>query len=255
MGSGASRIYNIVTLIFVLLTVIMIVFVISKMASPPVTPRAVAQLPPTLVIPTATATLSPTPTFPPTFTTTPTDTLTPTASSTPTETLAPTSTITDTPGPTDTPSMTPTPSVSPTPTPTETPTGPSPTPPPTLSPYLFDLRDNQVALTKNYANSAGCAWQGIAGQAFDQNGSPIPTGYRVHVFGADIDRFVDLGSNSLYGPGGWEMPVDNKINGKTYYVELQSPGGTSISPRITVTFASNCDQNLALVNFRQVRAK
>ncbi len=38
-------------------------------------------------------------------------------------------------------------------------------------------------------------------------------------------------------------------------IELESQGGTVISPRVTVTFPSDCTKNLALVNFIQVRER
>jgi hypothetical protein len=254
MGRNA-RIFNLITAIFVLLTFTVIVVVAFRFAGGPVErPQAAVQLPPLLVLPTLTPSNTPTETLVPTFTDTPTNTLTPTTTPTETPTTAPSSTITDTPRPTDTPSATFTPSVSPTFTPTETPTGPSATPPPTLSPYLFDLRDGQVIFTKNFANSAGCAWQGIAGQVFDLNGSPL-NGLRVHVFGTNVDQFTESGTNSLYGGAGWEVATDNKISSASLFVELQSAGGTIVSPRITVSFPSNCDQNLALVYFKQVRER
>lgn len=255
MGRNA-RIFNIISLVFFVLTILVIVLVVLRYAGGPVeAPQVAIQLPPTFALPTVTPSNTPTSTLPPTFTTTPTNTLTPTTtpSLTPTTTVSPT--ITDTPAPTFTASATATPSTSPTPTPTFTPTGPSPTPAPTLSPFLFDLRDGQpVALTKNFANTAGCAWQGIGGQVFDLQGSPL-NGLRVHVFGPNVDFFAESGSNSLYGGAGWEIAVDNKINGNTYYVELQSAGGTVISPRFTVVFTSNCDQNLGLIYFKQARER
>lgn len=254
MGQGSSRIYNLISLIFLVLTIVVIVLVVMRFLGPPAaTPLAVADAPTAFVLPSLTPSNTPTITQPPTFTLTPTDTLTPTETQPPTATIAPSATITDTPGPTDTPSMTPTPSISPTPTPTETPTGPTDTPQPTLSPFLYDLRDQQVIFTQNFANTAGCAWQGLGGQVFDINDTAV-NGMQIHVFGPNVgDRFVTSGSNSLYGAGGWEQPVDNKINGGTYYVELLSPAGTAISPRIQVTFPTDCAQNLALVNFVQVR--
>jgi hypothetical protein len=36
-------------------------------------------------------------------------------------------------------------------------------------------------------------------------------------------------------------------------IELQSAAGTIISPQQTVIFAQDCGQNLALVNFQQMR--
>jgi hypothetical protein len=255
MGQGRSRIYNLISLTFLILAVLVIGVVALRLGGPAIERQDIAALPTVNILPTITPSDTPTRTQPPTFTHTPTDTETPTITPTPTDTLAPTATITDTPGPTDTPSQTPTPSFSPTPSPTETPTGPSETPSPTTSPFLFNLREAEPNYTKNFANQAGCAWQGIGGQVLDQANAPVP-GLRIHIFGPNaFDRTVDSGSNSLYGPGGWEQPVDNKINGSTYYVELLSGAGTPISPRITVTFPSDCEKNLALVNFIQVRKR
>jgi|FLYN01.1.fsa_nt_gi hypothetical protein len=254
MGTGSARIFNIISLVFLALTVVAIIFIISRLAGPPVTPQQVAQLPPTLALPTLTPSLTPTITLPPTFTPIPSPTATPTETDTPTATLAPSATITDTPGPTDTPSITPTPSVSPTFTPSATPTGPTNTPQPTLNPFLFALRDNQVIFTQNFAvPAAGCLWQGLGGTVAGFDGTPL-AGFRVHVFGPNIDQTVESGSNTLYGQGsGWEVPVGNQISNQTYFVELQSPQGTVVSPRIEVTFPSDCARNLALVNFYQTR--
>jgi hypothetical protein len=253
MGTGSARVFNIISLIFVALTVVALVFFVSRLAGPPVA-QEVAQLPPTRVLPSLTPSLTPSVTLPPTFTLTPTETTTPTPSDTPTATSEPSATITDTPGPTDTPSITPTPSVSPTFTPSVTPTGPTNTPEPTLNPFLFALRDNQVIFTQNFAApAAGCLWQGLGGTVAGFDGNPL-TGYRVHVFGPNLDQIVQTGSNTLYGQGsGWEVPVGNQIGVQTYFVELQSPQGTVISPRIQVDFPSDCARNLALVNFYQTR--
>jgi len=238
------------------MTILTIVFVITKLAGPPAERQITeAALPTPFVLPTLTPSPIPTTGLPPTFTLTPTDTLTPTITLTPSPvppTAAPSSTITDTPSFTATPAPTETPAISPTPIPTETPTGPTPTLAPTQNPYLYELRQGQVIFTQNFANTAGCAWEGLGGQVFNNEGTPL-NGLKIHAFGTNFDRTVDSGSNSLYGPGGWEVPVDNKINAQTYYVELLSPGGTVVSARIQVTFPSDCARNVALVNFIQTR--
>lgn len=252
MKDGKSTLYNIISLIFLVLTVLAIVFVIVRLNGPAIEPPVEAAVPTARELPSATATEIPTRTQVPTFTFTPTDTLTPTPSLSPTPTTTVSPTITETATATETPPATETPANSPTPTPTETPTGPTPTQPPTLSPYLYDLRQGQVIFTQNFANAAGCAWQGIGGQVFDINGAPL-NGLKVHVFNNGFDRIVDSGTNSLYGPGGWEVPLDNKISAATYFVELLSPAGTVISPRVNVVFPSDCARNVGLVNFIQTR--
>ena len=260
MGEGKGTIYNVISLVFLVLTILTIVFVIMRVAGPPAEKQEVAlNLPTAVILPSLTPSPIPTTGLPPTFTFTPTDTLTPTNTLPPTDvppTVAPTQTITDTPMLTATPTITPTPAISDTPvppTPTETPTGPTPTLAPTQNPYLYELRQGQVIFTQNFANTAACAWQGLGGQVFNFEGTPL-NGLKIHVFGTNFDRVVDSGSNSLYGPGGWEIPVDNKINAQTYYVELLSPGSTIVSARIQVTFPSDCARNVALVNFIQTRA-
>lgn len=278
MGRGRARIYNIISLIFVILAVIWIVYVILQVTGPTTTSTAAAVIVPTaLVLPTASNTFTPsftptntdtlTPT--PTFTSTLTPTITPTliASSTPvtpTDTPVPSATLTSTPIPSTTLTFTPVPSltitvtIGPTLTPvpsTPVPTLPNFTPQPTQpppSPFPFVVKDNQVIFTTNFANAAGCAWQGIGGQVFDTNGQPLP-GIRVHVFGNGLDVFATSGSNTLYGPSGYEIAVANTIGNNTYLVELQTDQGTIIAPQQAVSFPSDCARNLALVNFQQSR--
>lgn len=184
----------------------------------------------------------------PTFTATPTET--PTATYTPS--LTPT--ITNTPGPTNTPSMTPTPSVSPTPQPTETPTGPTPTLEPTLSPFLFALR-NDIEFIPN-ANAAGCAWTGMNGSVMQQDGQPVTEQYRIRVFSdtGDFESIVNTGSNTTFGDlSGWEVPVANVLNTRSYFVRVESVGGTPISDNIRVTFPGDCAKNRAVIRFIQTR--
>ncbi|MFN8531785.1 MAG: hypothetical protein U0670_24530, partial [Anaerolineae bacterium] len=121
----------------------------------------------------------------------------------------------------------------------------------TPSPFPFALRE-PAALTQNFANAAGCLWQGVGGQVFDVNNLPL-TGIRVHVFGPGIDTYVVSGSNTLYGQSGYEIPVGTATSLSAFIVELQSPTGTVISDQVQVNFPNNCSQNLALVNFKQSR--
>ncbi|MBE2183547.1 MAG: hypothetical protein IAE89_08995 [Anaerolineae bacterium] len=275
MSRGRARIYNLITLIVIILAILWIVYVVSRLAGPPPAPTTEAVIVPTaLVLPTETDTF--TPTFTHTFTRTYTPTQTPTETLTPSITpsfipsntpITPTNTLTLTPVPTSTiepsvtltetpvPSLTITRTIEPTLTDTPGPTAVSFTPQATVPPpsaFPFEVRDDQVIFTTNFANIAGCAWQGIGGQVFSIDGSPLP-GIRVHVFGNGLELFADSGSNTLYGPSGWEIAVSNVVNTGTYLVELQTPQGTIISPQKSVTFSANCGSNLALVNFRQNR--
>lgn len=310
MGQAARSIYNLITILFLLLSCGVVAFVGFRLSQPPA-PAAQPSiaLPTQVQLPTVTPTYTPTSTPTVTFTPFPTETPLPTETPTPTETFLPsqpTNTPTETPPsafealqtqivltnsaadantktavallptntPTETPLVPPTATFTPSPTITPTqfieptapataqPAGPTATftlgptlPPlvsgPTESPFPFAARD-QVVFTQNFANTAGCNWQGIGGQVFDLNGQPL-VNIRVHVFGSGVDLFAVSGSNTLYGVSGWEIQLTNGITTNSYVVELQSAQGTIISPQIAITFPADCARNLAVINFVQTR--
>lgn len=248
-----ARIFNALSVIFFLLTLVSATFIITRLLAPPPVPEIVNL--PTLIpdLPTLTPSYTHTPTIPPTFTPTPSDTptltpsLTLTSTYTLTYTITPSPTITDTPGPTETPSITPPPS------PTFTPTGPTITPEPSLDPFLFRLRED-VFYGPNVYNTLGCSWQGIGGRVFDEAGIDIFGGYQIRVFNNTFDRTVIIGSNTLYGgASGWEIQVGSTVTSDTYFVRLETTIGTALTPNIQITFASDCSRNLAIVNFIKQR--
>lgn len=257
MGEGSARIYNLIATFFLLLTIVVLVLGIARLAGPGIASVQQGAVPTVMVLPTATETLPPTRTQIPTWTPTPTETATEIPTDTPIPTLAPTLpptfTITPTQTPTITPSETPTPTLTPTQTITQTPTVPSIPPTVTTSPFPFTLRNNQLAFTSNFANTAGCQWQGMGGAVFDLNDQPL-NGIRVHVFGGQgVDLYTASGTNTLYGQGGWEIQVDTTISTQIYYIELQSQEGTTLSPTVQITYPGSCEGNLAVINFEQTR--
>ncbi len=260
--SGASRLYNIIAILFLILTLAACALVAYLFIQPAAAPAGESAALPTNIVlpsltPSSTATNTPLPTFTPTATQTLVPSITPSPTFTPlpptftppptaTQVIPPTATITITPGPSATFTALPTLTNTAPPTAQPSPTGPTP------SPFPFALRDSQVTFTTNFANTAGCAWQGIGGQVFDSNGNPL-TNIRIHVFGQNFDQFATSGSNTLYGVGGYEISVGTASAPATFVVELLSEQGTTISPQITVAFPGDCTRNLALVNFIQNR--
>lgn len=266
MGQGADAFFNLVTIIFVTLTVVVGIVVIGVAAEamePPIlAPGPTATLPPVLDMPTLTPSFTPLPpTETPTYTPSPTFTpsLTPTATDTPlptsTGTAGPTPTFT--PGPSGTATTRATSTLTLTPSPTSTftpsPTGPTPTQTNTLSPYPFAMQEGSPRMRTNFANAAGCSWQGLAGQVITQTNEPI-TGVQIRVSGQELSSpLVTLsGSSTVYGPSGWEIVVDNKTNNNSYTVSLWS-GDIQVSPEVEVVFPNSCEQNLAMINFLQTR--
>lgn len=255
MGKGSDGIYNVIATIFGVATLILIVVYAVILLSPQADESVdVAVIPTVASLPTVTETPRRPPTLPPTFTPTPTETATPTETPTNTPTATFTQTVTPIPSETIPPTATPTPSVSPTPTATPTFDGPTATYTPSLSPFLFRLRE-PVQFTQNFANSAGCSWQGMGGQVIALDGTPYGAGnLQVRVYNDIFERISPVGSNSLYGAtSGWEVQVNNTIDTTRYFVQLETINGTAVSDRVSVQFRAACSGNVALVNFIQQR--
>ena len=272
MKQAANVFFNIVSMIFVVLTAIVLAAVLAiagdSMESPIFAPEATepalavvgipSLTPSNTPIPTATSTPSDTPTPLPSVTNTPTATNTATNTPTITNTPAPTGTYTPVPTetpvpPTHTPTQTPTFTNTPTPTFSPTPTGPTPTATETLSPYPFTIQQPSPVLRENTLNGAGCNWQGVAGQITTNRGEPV-VGIQVRVVKADeFDQITLSGSNLLYGASGWEMQVDEQVAVAVYEVSLWQTG-EQVSPAVRINFPGTCQQNLATINFIQTRA-
>ncbi|MBN1315299.1 MAG: hypothetical protein JXA42_07520 [Anaerolineales bacterium] len=184
-------------------------------------------------------------------------TWTPSATSQPSNTPTPrgtaTHTLTPSLTPTFNPTKTPTPTETPTQTPTETPTpGPSPTPSQTRSPYPFTVDPNSPLYTANYANNAGCNWLGVAGQVFDMDGNPVPSGaYVIQVTENGLYEQTYTGGALAYGPSGWEIFINNVPRVNTHRIQLFSPSGTPVSEVYEFSTRASCNQNLVIINFVQ----
>jgi hypothetical protein len=256
MGENNARIYNIISLVFLVLTVGLLIFFTIQFASP--APEedesfSAADLP-TTIPPTATftPTVTSTATVPPSFTPTPSNTPTPTLSATPTPTTSPSPTITATLGPTETPSVTPTPSASVTPLPSQTSEFPTETRTPTLSPFFFELR-TQPQFVQNQ-NSVGCAFQAVAGTVLGLDGLETTQQFRIRVIGPQFDQVQQTGTASAYGAtAGFEIPVAQQIIAQEYVVRLESLAGTPLTDSISVQFPGDCLQNIAILTFVQTR--
>lgn len=251
---NTARVYDIISLVFITLSALMLVFVVVRLLGPEQQDEVAAlPLPTGIVLPSATPTFTVTPSATPTATLTPSNTPTFTEVPTETQSVTPSPTITETPGPTPTPSATFTPSASPTATDTATPVGPTLTFTPTDNPFLFTLRDD-ILFNPNTANAAGCAWQGIGGNVLGVDGQETDQVYQIHVYNDFIDTTQPTGSNSLYGArSGFEVKVADTINQQVYFVRLETTLGTALSPEIQVAFPGDCNSNVAILRFIQTR--
>lgn len=182
----------------------------------------------------------------------------------PTETASPTITETPRRGPatrTPTPTRTPvTPTATFTPTATVTPTvTPGPSATPTInSPYPFILGGEPVVLAANTfpAHEECKLW--VAGQTYDINKAPM-VGVVVmmggYINGKNLYEFSLTGTALQYGPSGYEFTVANAPanSSGSVWIQLFDQSQYPLSERVLLDTFEDCNRNLILVNFRQVR--
>lgn len=173
----------------------------------------------------------------------------------PTATLDPgqfTPTLTETPTP-----VPPTATFTPSPTATETAT-PGPSPTATIySLYPFIVRgDIKTIAGSTFPEHDTCKlW--VAGQAYDLQNAPM-VGITL-MLGGTLDRKslyqLSLTGTALqYGPAGYEFTIAEKPvkSNQTVWVQLFDQAMIPLSARVYFDTTDNCDQNLILINFRQV---
>lgn len=171
-----------------------------------------------------------------------------------TSTTTPTSTATQLQPPSATATLTPT--IEPTATSTVTPTQ---TPTPTEKPMPFILMGAVQALPNTLLHPQySCeAYLFIGGQVWDLQNSPVKN-VTVHLTGEYGGEAVNeeslTGSVTVYGESGFGFALPNKlVDGDLLYLQLLDPNGEPLSSPVELQITSSCQENLILVNFKQVR--
>jgi hypothetical protein len=253
---------DIVTVIFVVLTVGMIAFMVliindpnsSLNPFPPPTAAPLIQLPTLTPSPTVTAT--------PTATDTPTATATATATGTPTPTTTATAT--------DTPTLTPTrviaggeavPVAPPAVVATALPplddgsgdvvpgagSTPTPIPIPTRSAFPFVASDVRYSANEG---EDGCRWLGVAGTVASMMGAPLP-GIAVEINGENFRNVQYSGTAERWGDSGFEFKIGSAPRTGTYTLQLLGATGDPVSDAVEVQTGNTCQTNVAIVEFVQ----
>ncbi len=253
---SAAVIWNILTVIFLLMTLCVCIGVGLLLINPqnalnpfpPPTMPAEAEIPTSTPTPRSVLppTWTPAPTILPTQTPRPTDTLVPTATTLPTEPEAsPTaSSPTETPGEGQ---------------PTATPENGTATATPTEGmPFVLHPGD-PVAINNIAYPELGCNWMGVGGRAFDLSGAAIEEGLFVQLGGTLSDEPVEMtgmiGMVDNYGPGSYEFGLGEEplASTQTLWVQLFDQAMLPLSEQIYFDTFADCEQNLILINFNQVR--
>jgi hypothetical protein len=240
-----DHLINVLTVVLLVGTVFMCLAFVAIFIHPqtPINPFPPVNLPQTVILPTSTPTL-----FPPTWT--PTATLEPSPTrEQPTE--LPTNAVMDT--------------ATPLPTETSTPAVQSTlgimvtlTPLPAGA-YPFSQRGetNMVSSAIIHPDQA-CSWSGVGGQVFDLQGAPL-TQQIIQLTGGLEGKPINLqsltGTATQYGQAGYEFYLtDHAVDSKQELsIQLLDQAGLPLSDKVTFDTSSDCQKNLVLINFRQVK--
>jgi hypothetical protein len=121
----------------------------------------------------------------------------------------------------------------------------------------FELQPGSPTHT---AHVEGCSVMGVGGRVFDTQSAPI-IGLAVRMGGElgglDIGTLDSLtgSATNLFGFGGYYFDLgDTPIASQnTLWIQvLDASSGLPLSEQVLLTTVASCDQNLVLVNFRQV---
>ena len=165
-----------------------------------------------------------------------------------------------TPTITQTPTFTPIPAtatVTSTPTVTVTFT-PGPSPTATInSLFPFVLRGDPVAIAGSAIPDHEECKLWVAGQTYDLQGAPM-VGITVQLGGyldRTISQFSLTGTALQFGPAGYEFTVANQVQSShnEVWVMLLDQAGVPLSNRTYFDTYEDCEKNIILINFRQVR--
>jgi cytoskeletal protein RodZ len=267
-GSSNASMFDIITVVFVILTVAVLGVIVLIINDPNM---ALNPFPPPTAVPIVELpTLTPSPTVTPTATptTTGTATATPSATLPPTDTPPPTATVTPTPTATQVLSG----------VATETPAAVVPTSLPPIDDGSGNLipgstgSDTQNATTqiasdvtvtrspfpftadpvRYEANTGdqGCQWLSIAGTIIDLNGRAL-TGLAIEINGDEFHNVQFSGSAARWGRSGFEFNLGAAPRTATYTLRVLGPTGGPISDLVYVDTGNTCQSNVAIVDFIQ----
>jgi hypothetical protein len=125
--------------------------------------------------------------------------------------------------------------------------------------YPFTLKSVPSAIDASVLNpERGCNWMGVGGQVLDLQGRPL-TGVTVQLGGMLEGRSITLnsltGTARQYGEAGFEFTLSDlpiASNG-TLWVRLADQASLPLSGRQSFDTFAECEKNLIIINFKQIR--
>ena len=125
--------------------------------------------------------------------------------------------------------------------------------------YAFNMQGAEVVVASTIIHpDSACTWMGVGGEVFDLQGAPL-VGVSVQMGGNLGKTSVNLlsltGTAVQYGPAGYEFAISDKpqASDQTLWIQLLDQAGLPLSEKTFITTTDDCQKNLVLINFRQVR--
>jgi hypothetical protein len=125
--------------------------------------------------------------------------------------------------------------------------------------YPFTLEGQPIALANIvFRPENTCNWQGVAGRVVDLQGRPV-VGTLVRLKGTYNGKTIELttltGGSLWYGESGYEFKLGDKAisSSSSLAIQLNDQSFLPISDRVIFDTYATCDQNLIMINFKQIR--
>jgi hypothetical protein len=124
----------------------------------------------------------------------------------------------------------------------------------------FEVQEgNPVAISSTtFRPDQGCNWMGVGGQALDLSGAPVQ--WLIVQLGGVLDgkvmeQLTMTGTATQYDQGGYEFTLDNEpvASKDTMWIQLLDQVGLPLSEKIYFETFDDCEKNLIVINFKQVR--
>ncbi len=136
---------------------------------------------------------------------------------------------------------------------TALPAGPTP-----LTTFPFTIQNEAVTYSRH---PKGCNGLWLVGQVFNLSQQPLVCGplgrplpcLPVQVVGDNFSTIQFTGSATQWGPSGYEVLLNSTPIEAEFEVQLLNTNGQPLSEPIVVRTLASCDQNVAVVNFIQIR--
>lgn len=125
--------------------------------------------------------------------------------------------------------------------------------------YSFGSRNPPAEVPSSIVHAdKGCKWAGVGGQVYDLQGTPY-VGATIHLGGEwggkEVDMLSMSGTAVQYGPAGFEFTLGDQPQASqgSLWVQMVDQAGLLLSDKVYFDTFTDCQKNLVLINFRQVR--